>query len=109
MPGAPIRRRAAVIFRPAGEADFAAYIRRFKGSPSIKGVRRGAAGDIAGGAQYEQEFVRGTGLLGELGLHFELCMRHADLPDATKLVDACPDTRFILDHCGNPDLKKNDQ
>jgi predicted TIM-barrel fold metal-dependent hydrolase len=36
-------------------------------------------------------------------------MRHAELPDAAKLADACPDTRFVLDHCGNPDLKKHDQ
>ena len=28
-------------------------------------------------------------------------MRPGELPDGAKLVDACPDTRFILDHCGN--------
>jgi L-fuconolactonase len=47
--------------------------------------------------------------LAENGMHFELCMRHADLPDAIKLAKACPETRFVLDHCGNPDLKKHDQ
>jgi predicted TIM-barrel fold metal-dependent hydrolase len=40
-----------------------------------------------------------------MGRSFDLCMRHAELPDAAKLLDACPETRFILDHCGNPDLR----
>lgn len=102
--------RAAVISGRPASAEFATYIRRFKGSPSIKGVRRVLhGGDTPAGHCTSREFVRGIRLLGELGLHFELCMRHADLPDATKLVDACPDTRFVLDHCGNPDLKKRDQ
>src|SRR5262249_14390607 len=57
----------------------------------------------------DKKFVAGIRLLGELGLHFELCMRHAELPDAIKLVDACTGTRFVLDHCGNPDLVKHQQ
>jgi L-fuconolactonase len=32
-----------------------------------------------------------------------LCMRPAELSDAVKLVQQCPDTQFILDHCGNAD------
>jgi L-fuconolactonase len=32
-------------------------------------------------------------------------MRAAELPDGAKLADKCPDTRFILDHCGNGDPK----
>src|SRR5262249_36009015 len=35
-------------------------------------------------------------------------MRSAELADATKLIDACPDTWFVLDHCGNEDVKKKD-
>src|SRR5262249_6037481 len=53
-------------------------------------------------------FVRGVRLLGELGLSFDLCFKAAGLPDAAKLIEACPDTRFILDHCGNPDLRVKD-
>jgi predicted TIM-barrel fold metal-dependent hydrolase len=49
--------------------------------------------------------VQGVQLLGELGLSYDLCVRPTDLPDVVKLVGKCPDTRFILDHCGNPQFK----
>lgn len=102
--------RAAVISGQPASDGFAAYIRRFKDSPSIKGVRRVLhGGGTPAGHCTDRAFVKGIQLLGELGLHFELCMRHAELPDATKLVDACPGTRFVLDHCGNPDLKKHER
>ena len=32
-------------------------------------------------------------------------MRAPELLDGVKLAAKCPGTRFILDHCGNPDLK----
>ena len=35
---------------------------------------------------------------------FDLCLRPAELGDAVKLVDQCPGTQFILDHCGNADF-----
>src|SRR5262249_13955967 len=56
-----------------------------------------------------KEFVRGVRLLGEIGKSFDLCMRPTDLLDAVKLVDQCPDTRFILDHCGNGPVYTKDR
>ena len=35
-------------------------------------------------------------------------MRPAELGDAARLIDACPDTSFILDHCGNPIVRAKD-
>ena len=46
--------------------------------------------------------------MGTLGLSFDLCVRAAELPDAARLIDACPETRFILDHCGNADVQAAD-
>jgi len=107
--GDTLTRAAVISGRPQAE-DFGKYIRRFKDSPYIKGVRRVLhAGETKPGHCLDRAFIQGIRLLGELGLHFELCLRHAEIPDAIKLVDACPDTRFVLDHCGNPDLKKHEQ
>jgi predicted TIM-barrel fold metal-dependent hydrolase len=69
----------------------------------VKGVRQVLHGPLTpAGYCLDPKFVRGVQLLGELGLRFDLCMRTDELADAGKLVDACPGTRFILDHCGNP-------
>ena len=91
---------AIVGGNPAGEG-FAAYIRRFKGSGVVKGLRtsypRGGADD--------KRFVEGVRVLGELGMSFDLLLGSDLLGEATRLVEACPGTRFVLDHCGNPDVK----
>ena len=87
--------------RPAADG-FRAYAAQFKGSPYVKGVRQVLHADSTPpGYCLDPKFVRGVQLLGELGLRFDLCMRPAELPDAGKLIDACPGTQFILDHCGN--------
>ncbi len=108
--GAKTPTRAAVISgRPADEG-FAKYVKRFKGHPHIKGVRRVLhGGETKAGHCLEKDFIKGIRLLGENGLHFELCVRHAEIPDCVKLATECPGTRFVLDHCGNPDLKKHDR
>lgn len=101
---------AAVISgRPASEG-FGAYLARFKGVPEIKGVRQVLHGKTTPpGYCLDPAFVRGIQALGEAGLMFDLCMRAADLPQGRKLVEACPGTRFILDHCGNADVRNKDR
>ena len=103
------RMYAAVISgRPASEG-FKKYITRFKGSKYVKGLRQVLHGDgTKAGYCLEPAFVKGIQLLGELGLSFDLCMRPGELPDAAKLIDQCPDTRFILDHCGNANVQAKD-
>lgn len=93
---------AAVISGRPASPDFAAYIKPFRDSPYIKGVRQVLhVEETPAGYCLDRKFIQGVRLLGEHGLSFDLCMRAADLGDAAKLIDACPDTRFILDHCGN--------
>ena len=46
--------------------------------------------------------------LGALGLSFDLCVLQRQLPLALDLVRACPQTTFILDHCGVPEISAND-
>lgn len=94
---------AAVIGgRPASET-FGDYVARFKDDKRIIGVREVLHGATRRGYCLQKPFIRGVQLLGEHGKTFDLCMRPSELADAVKLVDACPDTRFILDHCGNGD------
>jgi len=93
---------AAVIGGRPAEEGFAEYITRFKGSPYVKGIRH----ILPGGTRdlwSQKQFLRSIRLLGELGMRFDLCMPPARLLDAARVVDQCPDTRFVLDHCGNAD------
>lgn len=102
--------RAAVISGRPAEEDFAKYIKRFQGSPHVKGLRQVLHGaSTPAGYCLDRKFIAGIRLLGELGLRYDLCMRHAELRDGAKLVGECKGTRFVLDHCGNPDLKKHEQ
>jgi L-fuconolactonase len=99
---------AVVSGRPSSEG-FAAYLDRFRGEPAIKGVRQVLhVPSTPAGYCVDPAFVRGTSELGKRGLSFDLCMRSADLPHAAKLIEACPDTRFILDHCGNESVLEKD-
>jgi predicted TIM-barrel fold metal-dependent hydrolase len=85
---------------------FAKYAAQFKGSKYVKGIRQVMQSDSTPpGTCLKPEVVKNVRLLGELGLSFDLCVRPKELPDFIKLVDECPDTRFILDHCGNPQAK----
>lgn len=101
--------RGTVISGRPASAGFAPYINQYRDEPYIKGVRQvlhGAA--TPPGYCLSPEFVAGIRLLGELGKCFDICMRPAELPDAVKLIDACPHTRFVLDHCGNAEVQAAD-
>ena len=94
----------AVIGGDMTSGEFAAYIRRFAASPAIKGVRQVLHGPATPqGFCLAPQFVKNVRLLGELGLCFDLCMRPSELGDGVKLALECPQTRFVLDHCGNGD------
>ncbi len=99
---------AVIAGRPASE-DFASYLDRFSGNPWIKGVRQVIHVDSTpSGYCLQPQFIQGVRILGERGLTFDICTRAEELADAGKLIDACPDTQFILDHCGNANVQSPD-
>ena len=96
---------AAVLGGWPKAEGFEKYAKQFKGSKFVKGIRQVLhVPETPAGYCLDPKFVKGVQLLGDLGLSFDLCMRPTDLADAAKLVDACPNTRFILDHCGNANI-----
>jgi L-fuconolactonase len=100
---------AVVSGRPAAD-DFAVYLDAFKNSAYVKGIRQVLhVPSTPAGYCLDKKFLRGIRLLGQRDLSFDLCMRPGELGDAVKLIDACPDTRFILDHCGNGNVQARDR
>lgn len=85
--------------------DFRHYIEKIAGHPNLKGIRRilHTQPDELGQDATFRENVRA---LSQYGLSFDICVLERQLPIAVKLVELCPDVRFILDHCGVPQVKE---
>ena len=96
-----------VAFAPmdAGAATLAA-LRALVGRPLVRGVRHLIQGETDPRFCLSAPFVEGVRECGELGLSFDLCVRHPQLASVVELVRLCPATTFILDHAGKPDLRE---
>jgi predicted TIM-barrel fold metal-dependent hydrolase len=93
---------AAVVGGHPGDPGFAGYARQFRDSQFVTGIRQVIHVDATPpGTCLHEAFIRGVRLLGDLNLSYDICIRPGELTDAASLVDQCPGTRFILDHCGN--------
>lgn len=84
---------------PASEG-FVTYLNAIA-SPYLKGVRQVLHGGLPQGYCLGEAFVAGVQELGKRGLCFDLCLRPEELADGAALAKKCPETRFVLDHCGN--------
>lgn len=84
--------------------NFRESIQQFAGHPNLKGIRRllQSEPDELSTTTTFRENIRS---LAEFGLSFDICVCDHQLPVAIELVKACPGVSFILDHCGNPDIK----
>jgi L-fuconolactonase len=71
--------------------------------PRVVGVRHNIQRQPTGFG-IQPEFVDGVQEVGRVGLSFDLCITADQLAEATALVRRCPDTMFVLDHCGKPDI-----
>ena len=95
MVGATLRGRP-------GTEGFADWVKSFATDSRAKGFRQ-IIHPPAFASDYclQDGFVADIRLLGDLGKHFDICIRPGDLGAALKLAQTCPDTQFVLDHCGN--------
>ncbi|RAJ10248.1 amidohydrolase family protein [Arenibacter echinorum] len=78
----------------------------FKKDSRIKGVRQIIQFEDDPNFCLKPDFIRGVQLLGEYGLHFEITIDPSHFLAVMNLMEKCPDTRFILDHIGNPNIDK---
>lgn len=100
---------AAIVSGRPSSPEFGEYVKPLRDNPFVKGMRQVLhSAETPPGYCLAERFIRGIQLLGELDLRFDLCMRSAELADGIKLIDACPGTSFVLDHCGNASVKAKD-
>jgi L-fuconolactonase len=92
---------AAIIGGDPSKPEFEEYFNKYKSNKYIKGIRHALHNmETPKGYCLEEEFVKGVQMIGKNGWCFNICMRPGELEDAVKLVEQCPDTAFVLDHCG---------
>lgn len=101
--GAHPRIAGAIAAGRPENADFAAYLDRLIAIPGVKGMRRilHTSPDELSGSDLFAENIR---RLGAAGLPFDLCVLARQLPIGAALAARCPDTQFVLDHCGVPEV-----
>jgi len=75
--------------------------------PKLVGLRR-VLHVAPDGTMRTPLFVKNLARLWTRGLTFDLCVRADQLREAAALIDACPDTQFVLDHAGNPPIGTDD-
>lgn len=90
----------AVVGGDPAASDFYGYLDKIA-HPHLKGVRQVLHGGLPQGYCLQPAFVAGVQELGRRGLCFDLCLRPDELTDGAALARFCPETRFVLDHCGN--------
>lgn len=100
-------RIAAIVAKCAVDAGAttSAHLAELKRHPLVRGVRHLVQQEPDPDFAARPEFIAGVRAVGAAGLSFDLCCFHHQLPAIVRLVRACPDTAFILDHFGKPDIR----
>lgn len=100
-----LRGMVSAVAMDEGEATEAA-LDVLAGEPLLRGVRdliERHTGEP--GWACRPAMIEGVRCLGARGLSFDLCLLHPQIRDAARLVAACPEVRFVLDHLGKPGIR----
>jgi len=91
---------AAVIKADLYSEDFIEYMSQFKAHPCIKGIRGGfkSSEDIL-----NKQIIQNVRGLGSLNMGLDFSLPPTWFLAMSKLVELCPETRFLINHCGNVD------
>jgi L-fuconolactonase len=100
-------RIAAIVAQVPIDAaeETARLLKIFASRPLIRGVRHIIQGATDPDFCLRPIFVKGVQRLADLNLSFDLCVHHTQLASVLRLVDQCPEVRFILDHVGKPGIR----
>jgi len=99
-----VRIQGIVAYAPMerGETD---VLKMYQEHPLIKGVRRMYGEDP--GLCSQPEFLRGLRSLPSYDLSFDISIKPTEVGETLKMIRECPETVFVLDHLGKPDIRNN--
>jgi L-fuconolactonase len=78
----------------------------FQSYALVKGVRK--MYDEAPDACLDPRFIAALRLLPAYNLSFDISIKPASVKQTLQMIKACPDTQFVLDHLGKPDIRNRD-
>jgi L-fuconolactonase len=87
--------------------DVRTSLETFKKNNLVKGVRRlllFEKNDFC----LQEKFLNGIKLLAEFNFSFDICINASQLPFVTRMVEQCPQVKFVLEHLGNPGMATKD-
>jgi predicted TIM-barrel fold metal-dependent hydrolase len=92
----------AVISYDLYSDDFISYIAQFKKYSSVKGIRAGVRNqqDVS-----NEKIIKHVRALGEMGMSLDFSASPRWLGAMATLIQNCPDTLFLVNHCANVDPK----
>ncbi|GJM29072.1 MAG: amidohydrolase [Cyclobacteriaceae bacterium] len=90
----------AVIAADPTAREFQSYMGKMAGNPYLKGIRYSFR---TSEELLLPQVIGSIRFLGKIGLSFDLNLKPELLNIGGQLLDACPETRFVLNHCGNAD------
>ena len=89
--------------RPETDEGFEAWLEEGR-SLGVVGWRRILHEDVAEDVSLSEGFRENIRRIGRAGYPFDINVLGRTLDLARALARACPDMRFVLDHCGTPDI-----
>lgn len=98
-----------VAWAPVEQDSLDEYLEKLGTHPRLKGIRRLIQSEADLQFCARPQFVAGVRKLAPLGLSFDLCIYHPQLPAAIQLVRQAPEVNFVLDHLGKPAIKSKVQ
>lgn len=81
-------------------------LERFSTNKLVKGIRRIIQFEPDPDFCLRNDFIDALRLLPRYGFSFDICISHRQMENVIKLVRACPEVRFVLDHIGKPGIKQ---
>ena len=91
--------------------DAISHLHRYLDLPGgeyLKGIRDIAQDHPDSNYLAKPETIENVRKLGGLGITFDLLTKVPELPAAIKLVRACPDVQFVMDHISKPKIAKKE-
>lgn len=80
------------------------YLNTLKANPLVRGVRRMTEGQP--GLCLSDPFIEAVRLLPRFELTLDVCIKPSQIDETIALIARCPDTQFILDHLGKPNISQ---